>query len=175
MKMSKTKEIALMGVYTALLIGGQVALSTISGVEIVTILLLGFAYYFGIKRGALVASAFSILRCFLFGFFPNVIILYLVYYNLFVVVFGGLGTLFKKETAPIKHVIVIIVALVLTLIFTAFDNLITPLYYGLDDTQWRGYVGTSLYALVPQLICTLVSVSLLFKPLIKVLNKVAKN
>lgn len=174
MQVSKTKQIAIMGVYVALLIGGQLALSMISGVEIVTVLLAGFAYYFGIKKGLVVASAFSILRCFLFGFFPNVIILYLVYYNLFVVVFGALGLLFKGETTPKNHVIIVVVALVLTALFTALDNLITPLYYGMNREAFVGYALTSLYALVPQLLCTFITVSLLFRPLIKVLKIAVK-
>ncbi len=174
MHIKKTKDIAIMGVYTALLIGGQVALSAVSGVEVVTILLLGFAYYFGVKKGAIVANAFSLLRCLVFGFFPNVLILYLVYYNLFVFVIGGLGKLFNRETVPQKHVIVIIVSLFLAFTFTALDNLITPLYYGLNKEEWLGYVVTSTYALVPQLICTLITVSLLFRPLVKVLSRVVK-
>lgn len=174
MKIKKTKDIAIIGVYTALLIGGQVVLSAVSGVEVVTILLLGFAYYFGVKRGALVASAFSILRALVFGFFPNVLILYLVYYNLFVLVIGALGKIFNRDTSPLKHVIVVIVALMLTLAFTALDNLITPLYYGFNKEAWVGYLGTSLYALVPQLMCTLITVSLLFRPLVKMLSRVAK-
>ena len=174
MKIKKTKDIAIIGVYTALLIGGQVVLSAVSGVEVVMILLLGFAYYFGVKRGALVASAFSILRVLVFGFFPNVLILYLVYYNLFVLVIGALGKIFNRDTSPLKHVIVVIVALVLTLAFTALDNLITPLYYGFNKEAWSGYLGTSLYALVPQLMCTLITVSLLFRPLVKMLSRVAK-
>ena len=175
MKIKKTKDIAIIGVYTALLIGGQVVLSAVSGVEVVTILLLGFAYYFGVKRGALVASAFSILRVLVFGFFPNVLILYLVYYNLFVLVIGALGKIFNRDTSPLKHVIVVIVALMLTLAFTALDNLITPLYCGFNKEAWLGYLGTSLYALVPQLMCTLITVSLLFRPLVKTLSRVAKD
>lgn len=164
-----------MGVYTALLIGGQLALSFVSGVEIVTLLLLGFAYKFGIRRGVIVATAFSLLRCLLFGFFPNIIILYLVYYNLFVIVIGGVGNLFHREIAPLKHVIIIILALMLTLIFFLLDNVITPLYYGFDKESAMGYAMTSLYALVPQLICVLVTISLLLRPLVKVLGRLTIN
>lgn len=72
--MRTAKEISLISVFTALLIGGQFILSGISGIEIVTVLLLSFSYYFGITRGLFVANAFSLLRCFIFGFFPIVII-----------------------------------------------------------------------------------------------------
>ena len=108
--MRTAKEIALISVFTALLIGGQFVLSGISGIEIVTVLLLSFSYYFGIRRGLLVANAFSLLRCFIFGFFVNVIILYLVYYNFFVVVFGILGAKFKKELNMKLLVLIVIIA-----------------------------------------------------------------
>ena len=79
--MYTAKKIILPGVFTALLLGAQLVLSGISGIELVTVLLLTFAYKYGIKQGLFVANAFSLLRCFLFGFYPNVLILYLLYYN----------------------------------------------------------------------------------------------
>lgn len=170
--MRKGKEVAILGLYVALLIGGQVALSTISGVEVVTILLLTFAYVFGIRRGLIVATAFSLLRCFIFGFFPNVIILYLIYYNLFVITIGGLRQVFKGAVTPLKHVMIIALALILTAIFTALDNVLTPLFYGLGREEWKAYATLSLTSLIPQLFCTLITVSLLFRPLYKVLVRV---
>ena len=41
------------------------------------------------------ATCFSLLRCLLFGFYPNIIILYLIYYNLFALLFGTLGKKFS--------------------------------------------------------------------------------
>ena len=57
------KEIAVCAVMTALLIGGQAAFFPISGIEIVTVLLLTFSWSFGPRAGAMVATAFSLLRC----------------------------------------------------------------------------------------------------------------
>ena len=76
--MITAKKVILPGVFTALLIGAQLVLSGVSGIELVTVLLLTFTYKYGSKQGLLVATAFSLLRCFLFGFFPNVVVLYLV-------------------------------------------------------------------------------------------------
>ena len=75
----------------ALLTAVQFALSFVAGVELVTVLLLCFCYVFGIYYGLLTATAFSLVRCVLFGFVPNVVILYLIYYSLFAVLFGRLG------------------------------------------------------------------------------------
>ena len=169
--MRAAKEIALNGVFTALLIGGQIVLSGISGVEIVTVLLLSFSYYFGIRRGLFVANAFSLLRCLIFGFFPNVIILYLVYYNLFVLAFGLLGIRFKKELNLVIHIILVIAACIMTIIFTGLDDIITPLYYRFSIDAMRAYALASLMAVIPQVICTIVTVSFL----LPILNRVFGN
>lgn len=165
--MSAAKEISLISIFTALLIGGQLVLSGISGIEIVTVLLLSFSFYFGIKRGLLVATAFSILRCFLFGFFLNVIILYLIYYNLFVVVFGLLGRKFKKVINLKRHVILITVAVLMTVFFTLLDNAIATFYFGYTWEAAKRYYLLSLTAVIPQVICTFVTVLFLLPILIK--------
>ena len=151
--MRKAKDVALIGVYTALLIGGQFALASVSGVEIVTLLVFAFAFSFGIKRSLILVVAFSFLRCILFGFFPTVIILYLVYYPLFVTIIGALGNLYKHKLTPKRHILVIIVTVVLTIFFSLLDSVITPLYYGFSVLEWKGYLASSLYAMIPQVIC----------------------
>ena len=72
------KEISVSALMTALLIGGQYALSSVAGVEIVTVMLLVFCCTFGRRAGVLTATAFSVLRGIVFGFMPYVIVLYLV-------------------------------------------------------------------------------------------------
>ena len=85
------RQIAYCAVTVALLIAVQYSLSFISGVELTTVLLLCFCYVFGVKCGVTTATAFSLVRCLVFGFTPSVIVLYLVYYNLFAVLFGVAG------------------------------------------------------------------------------------
>ena len=91
------KNLALIAVMTALLTGGQFALSFVAGVEVVTVLLLCFSAYFGVVTGVSTAACFSVLRCLIWGFAPNVVILYLIYYPLFALLFGLLGKV-KDET-----------------------------------------------------------------------------
>lgn len=172
--MRAAKEIALVSVFTALMIGGQFVLSGISGVEIVTVLLLSFSYYFGIRRGLLVANAFSVLRCFIFGFFPTVIILYLIYYNLFVLVFGALGFKFKKQLNVKIHIILIVTACFMTALFTGLDDIITPLFYGFSVDAMKAYALASLSAVIPQEICTVLTVTLLLPILIRVFGSIKK-
>lgn len=87
----KTKQLAFCAVMTALLVAVQYAMSFVSGVELVTVFFLCFCYVFGARCGVLTGIAFSLLRCLLFGFTPNVIVLYLVYYCLFAALFGTVG------------------------------------------------------------------------------------
>jgi len=165
--MSSAKKIVLPGVFTALLIGGQYVLSGISGIEIVTVLFLTFTYMCGIVQGLLVANAFSLLRCFIFGFTPSVIVLYLVYYNIFALVFGTIGKLFNREYSIKKHVIIILIAVIMTVLFTMLDNVITPLMYGFTAKATKAYFLASLYTVIPQLICTFVTVLIIFPGLLK--------
>ena len=171
--MRKAKDVALIGVYTALLLGGQFALASVSGIEVVTLLVFAFAFSFGIKRSLILVVAFSLLRCFLFGFFPTVIILYLVYYPLFVTIIGALGNLYKHKLTPKRHILVIIVTVVLTIFFSLLDSVITPLYYGFSSLEWKGYLASSLYAMIPQCLCVTLTMSVA-KPLVKVAGKMRR-
>ena len=166
--MKTAKEISLMGVFIALLIGGQLALSAISGVEIVTALCVSFFFFFGVKRGAIIATAFSLLRCFVFGFFVNVVILYLIYYNALAVVFGIMGKLLNKKANLKSIVIVAITAIVFTALFTLLDNFISYIYLGLSQKAFEIYFKASLITMTSQIICVAVTVPLFFYPLIKI-------
>lgn len=169
--MNSAKKIILPGVFTALLIGGQLALSGISGIEVVTVLLLTFVYKYGIGQGLLVANSFSLLRCFIFGFIPNVIVLYLIYYNIFVLVFGFLGKVFRHEYSIKKHIMVIVVAVVMTVLFTITDNVLTPLIYGFTANTAKAYFVASLYTVIPQIVCTFATVLIIFPGLLRLLKE----
>lgn len=170
--MNKTKFVVRVAMCVALLIAGQLALSSVSGIEIVTVMLLCFCYCYGVRHGIAIATTFSLLRCFVFGFQINVIVLYLVYYNLFAVFFGWLGARFTGKNALLKTVIIVASAVVFTAMFTLLDDVITPLIYGFNENATRVYFYQSLTALIPQTICAAVTVTLLFHPLTKVIKKV---
>lgn len=170
--MKSVKEIATVAVFTALLIGGQLALSAVSGVEIVTVLLLSFSFYFGARLGMLGATAFSLLRCFIFGFFPSVLILYIVYYNLFALTFGLIGKKFEKQCNTKKLVIITATAVVMTVLFTLLDDVITPLFYRYTADAAKAYFFASLYAMIPQTACAGVTTVLLFPPLLNIYKRV---
>ena len=167
------KECAYLAVFVALLIGAQLPLAALPGVEIVTLLFVAYAFVFGIRRGMLAATAFSLLRQFVFAFSPTVLILYLVYYNLLTAVFGLLGLWIKK---PLVHLWwLTAVACICTVGFTLLDDLITPLWLGFSERAWRAYFYASLSFMIPQTVCTAVTVGLLFYPLQRVFRQIKKG
>lgn len=163
------KECAYIAVFVSLVIAVQFALSFVPGVEIVTVTFVAYSFAMGIKRGMISAVAFSVLRQMVFGFFPTVLILYLIYFPLLTLCFGFLG---RKINRPIKFLFLIVsVACVCTVLFTLIDNILTPLWYGYGEKSTRLYFTASLPFLLPQVICTAVSVSCLFFPLFKIFKK----
>ena len=171
--MEKTRFVVRVAMCVALLIGGQMALSGVSGIEIVTVMLLCFCFHYGVRHGIAVATTFSLLRCFFFGFQINVIVLYLVYYNVFALFFGWLGKRITGRISLPKLCVVVASAMVFTVLFTMLDNVITPLIFAFHKNAAAVYFAQSLYALVPQTICTMATVSILFVPLTKILQKIS--
>lgn len=169
--MQKTKFIVRVAISTAMLIGGQLALSGISGIEIVTVMMLCLCFSYGIRTGVAIATVFSLLRCFVFGFQINVIVLYLVYYNLFGLFFGWLGTRFTGKTSLLQKGIIVASAMVFTVCFTLLDDVITPLISGFHANAAKVYFLQSLYAVIPQTVCAMVTVAVLFTPLTAVIQK----
>ena len=170
--MNKTKFIARVAMSVALLIGGQLVLNSITGIEIVTVMMLCLCYCYGVHYGIATATTFSLLRCLVFGFQINVIVLYLVYYNLFALFFGWLGGRFSGGTSAFRTLIVVASAVAFTVCFTLLDDVITPLIYGFHRKAALAYFLGSLYAVIPQSVCTLATVTVCFHPLTKVIRKI---
>lgn len=166
--MKTAKDVTLVGMFTALLIGSQLALYTVTGVEVVTVLFLCFCAVYGRGKGVLVALAFSLLRCFIFGFQLNVILLYLVYYTAFALAFGGL----RGKHLPLLAVVGL--ACVSTVAFTLLDDILTPLVLGFSPKAAKFYFYGSLYAMGVQTACTAITVSVLYLPLSKLLHRISE-
>ena len=169
--MNKTKFVVRVAMCVALLIAGQLALTSINGIEIVTVMLLCFCWCYGVRHGIAIATTFSILRCFVFGFQINVIVLYLVYYNLFAIFFGWLGKRLTGKNTFLCTVLVVASAVVFTALFTLLDDVITPLIFAFSANAAKVYFYQSLTAVIPQTICSAVTVTVCFHPLTKVIRK----
>lgn len=163
------KTCAYIGVFVALTIAAQLCLSFLPGVEVVTVLFVTFSFVFGWKNGMAAATAFSLLRQLVFGFFPTVLVLYLIYYNLLALAFGVLGR--KVKLHPKNLIWLTAVACVCTVGFTLLDNIITPLWYGYSGRVLRLYFMASFSVMIPQVVCTAVSVGVLFLPLTSLFRK----
>lgn len=170
----KARDLALVSIYTAMLIGGQLIFSWIAGIEIVTVLLVAFCYSFGIRRSLALVNAFLWLRCVIFGFFPTVVILYIVYYNLFAIVFAIIGKMQKQRISVINVAIVVIFAALMTTLFTLLDDIITPLFYQFNEKAAKAYFISSLVPLGTQVLCSILTVALLFPLLEKLLMQTFK-
>lgn len=169
--MTRTKDIVRIALCAAMLIGGQLALSGVSGVEIITVLLLCFCYTYGARHGVATAITFSLLRCFIFGFYINVVVLYVIYYTLFALFFGWLGSRLGDKLSFPKVLLVIASAMMFTVFFTLLDDVITPLMFGFSKNAANAYFFASLYAVIPQTVCTAITVWVFFVPLTKVISK----
>ncbi len=164
-KVQGVKECAFIAVFVAVVISVQLMLSFVPGVEVVTVLFVSFAYVSGWKRGMLASTVFSLLRQIIFGFYPTVLILYLVYYNLLTLVFGLLGKTIKRM---IKYLpLIVLLACLGTVMFAMIDNILTPLWYGFGEKATRAYFMGSLSVMIPQVFCSAITVSTLFLPLAK--------
>ena len=142
-KLTPSKEIAYIAVMSALLIGGQFVFSFVAGVEIVTLLLACFSYSFGMRRGAIGALAFSLLRCLLFGFHPTVIILYLIYYPVLALIFGALGHIKDSTFEKYPALFAVIINILLLGIACA-----CAVCYGLDLIKVSRIYKVTVYVLL---------------------------
>ena len=102
------KDCAYIAVFVALVIVAQLALSLVPGVEVVTVLFVAFSFAFGVRRSMIAATAFALLRQIAFGFYPLVLILYLVYFNLLALLFGFIG---KRAGATPKNLLLCVFTL----------------------------------------------------------------
>ena len=167
------KECAYLAAFVALVIALQLALSFVPGVELVTVSFITYSFVMGARRGMIAATAFSLLRQLVFGFQPVVLILYLTYFNLLTLGFGLLGK--KMKPKPKNIVWFVVFACLGTVCFTMIDNILTPVWYGYTARAAKAYFFASLTFMVPQVICSAVSVACLFFPLTKVFYMVKRT
>ncbi len=166
--MKTGKEIAYIAVFVAFVIAAQLSLSAIPGVELVTVFFIVFSFSLGGKRGIIAATVFSLLRQLLFGFYPSVLLLYLLYYNLLAILFGWLGNRVKTPKESLWWLT--LVSCGCTVCFTLFDCLITPLWYGFSLAATKQYFLLAVPFALLQVACTALTVSVLFLPLYKVFS-----
>lgn len=81
--------------------------------------------------------------------------------------------IFKKDTSDLLKLITFAsIAAVCTICFTLLDDIITPLVAGATPLAALAYFYASFTAMLPQTVCTIVSVDALFLPLTAVFERV---
>ena len=93
---------------------------------------------------------------------------------LLLVCFNAVFILVRKGKIGAKYIklfIMCAVACVFTACFTLLDDIITPLFYQMGKVSATAYFYASFIAMVPQIICCAVSVSLLYFPLTFIYSK----
>lgn len=171
MKSNIAKNLTEIAMYSAMMVVAQLLLSFVVGVELITVMLASFSAVFGWKKGVSVAVIFSLLRCVLFGFFPSVVTLYLIYYPFLAFVFSLVGKIKIKRA---DYILSIVASALSTVIFTLLDDIITPLFYGYltNLTLLKAYFVTSLSVLWVQILNVIISMALLYFPLKNILSRI---
>lgn len=167
------KECAYLAVFVALVIAAQLIFAAVPGVEVVTVLFVCYSFVFGVRRGTIAATAFTLLRQLIFGFSPTVLILYIVYFNGLAALFGWLGHVVKKPLVSLWWLV--LVACVCTACFSLLDGVITPVWYGFSERATKAYFAASFPFMIPQIVCTAISVGVLFLPLQKAFAMIKKG
>ena len=161
--MKQTKDVTVIAMYTALLIAAQYALSFAAGVEVVSAMIA----VFGTKKGVILAVSFSVVRCLAFGFFPTVIVLYLVYFPLYAFVMSLPA---KKNVDRIW--VVVPLAAALTACFTLIDDVLTPLLMSFSKKAWSAYFYSSLPTMLTHVLSVTAGTLVLYAPLKILLTKI---
>ena len=173
--MNTAKKIAICGAFCALLVAIQYALSAVKGIELVTVFFFTFSFCFGGICGCAVAISYTLLRSFLFGFFPNITILYLVYYPLFALASGLLGKLTAKSLPKKRLIFSLITVCLFTILFTALDCVITPIFFEYTREAWVAYIIQATPVCLIQSVCAIITTALLFFPLTKTFFKINRG
>lgn len=167
------RECAYIAVFVSLLIAAQFCFSALLGVELITVLFVAYAFVFGWERGVLSAVVFSLLRQLVFGFFPQVLCLYLIYYPLLTLCFGLLGK--RENSTKGRLVLLTLFACLGTLAFSLLDLGLAALWLGLQGEAFKVYATASLPVALTQLVCTAITVGSLFLPLCKAFSLAKKG
>jgi len=158
----KVKDIVLIGILSASLTAGKLALSFIPNVEIVTLLFIVFTLSLGIRRGLFIAIVFATTEILIYGFSTWVLLYYFIW-PLLVVITGLLGKLIKSEYGYA------ILAAIFGLCFGLFAAINESIFYGLAYglVYWtKGLVFDLVHG-----VSNFIIVLLLFKPLNKFISK----
>ena len=91
---------------------------------------------------------------------------------MFAACFGGLGNALRRRADLKTQLLVTALAVLFTALFTLLDDAVTPLFYGYTKEAALAYFLASLPTMAMQCACALLTVFLLFRPLMAALRRV---
>jgi energy-coupling factor transport system substrate-specific component len=155
----KARDIALIGLLSASVTGGKLALSFLPNVEIVTLLFIVYTVAFGFKRTLLVSFIFTTTEIFIYGFATWLLVYYFIWPLLILIT-----TIIKKHARTEYGYAAI--AGMFGLSFGAIFAISESFFYGIayGFTYWLRGVPFDILHGVSNFILAL----LLFKPLVSV-------
>lgn len=180
------KDIVLIAMLTATLTGGKFALAFLPNIEIVTLLIITYAYVFNLKTSLTATLIFVVLEGFLYGF-NTWLIVYIVYWPLLSFATYLLTKLIKpnfqaneiKNTSNQKFVIKLISFTALAVLFTTLFGVLSSF---IDALIGSGKTNNTLQYLFPiiylrgigfyltQIISNAIIISICFIPLSNLLT-----
>ena len=170
--LNTTKRVVLIGVMTAVLTGGKMALSFLPNIEVVTLFTALFGYVFG-WAGVISILFFVLIEPLIWGF-GTWFFSYLIYWPLVAVVFWILGKFKVKNRFLLTGV-----ALLLTLFFGVLSSLVdVGLFSGNFQnffTRFSIYYLRGITFYVLQLACNLLIFLFVFPVLSPLLQKLQKR
>lgn len=159
---SASKKVVYAAIMAAILIVGKYILSFIPNLEIVTTLIVCFAYV--LEELSIVATlVFCIVDMIIYPISLDVVISYFIYWNLLALLVVVLKRLGAKGLLPY-----LILSLIMTLFFGILTSFMNAILFDLNF--WGIYTAGLLYYSI-QVLSTLVFMNIGFKPITKQLEK----
>ena len=162
----KTKDVVLIGILSASITAGKLALSFIPNIEIVTLLFIVYTIVFGHKRTLLVSVVFVTTEIFLYGF-ATWLLGYYIIWPLLILITEVISRRFQSEYAYA------ILGAVFGYAFGLFFAVVESFFYGIAY-GWAYWLRGLLFDLVHGT-SNFVIILMLFNPLIKLLGKLKRS
>ena len=162
----KAKDVVLIGILSASITAGKLALSFIPNVEIVTLLFIVYTVVFGYRRTLLVSIVFTTTEIFIYGFATWLLGYYIIWPTL-ILLTEIMHKRFKSEYAYA------ILGGIFGYIFGLFFAVIESFFYGIAY-GWAYWIRGLLFDLLHGT-SNFIIVLLLFKPVKNLLEKLKKS
>ncbi|MFI3229576.1 MAG: hypothetical protein R3Y23_05375 [Bacillota bacterium] len=173
--LSATKRLVLIGMLSASITSGKLALAVIPNVEIVTLLIMAYTIVFGLKISLPTTLIFVTTEMLIYGV-NTWIISYYIHWCLIAVVTAAVYAIFKD-----KHYIpYVITATLLTAMFGVLTSFFDTIFYANSSWSyfWSSFTimylrGVSFY--VTHIVSNTIVVALGLFPLVSVMKKLVKS